>query len=69
MSSVASQSLDAFRLREIEQQLTAELQRTRRLLLTAATEEARRSAFESRDRALQRMKDLFAKGVVPEEFL
>ena len=62
-------SLDIFRMREIEQQLTAELQRARMQLLTATTNEERHSASKLRDRALQRMADFVARKIVPKEFL
>jgi|HubBroStandDraft_6_1064221.scaffolds.fasta_scaffold677594_1 hypothetical protein len=61
-------SLDIFRLREIEQQLTAELQRAREQYLRSKTEEQKRSALESRNRALQRLTEFIAKRIVPEEF-
>jgi hypothetical protein len=63
------QSLDRFRMREIEQQLTAELQRARMELLYASTEEETHRALELRDRALQRMTEFVARRIVPEEFL
>jgi hypothetical protein len=65
----AHQSLDRFRMRSIEQQLTDELQRAREQLLKATTEEEKHSALGLRDRALQRMTDFVARGIVPKEFL
>jgi hypothetical protein len=62
-------SLDIFRMREIEQQLTAELLRAREQYLKAKTEEETRSALESRNRALQLMADFVARKIVPKEFL
>jgi hypothetical protein len=62
-------SLDIFRMREIERQLTAELQRAREQLLKATTEEEKHSASESRNRALQRLTDFVARRIVPKEFL
>jgi hypothetical protein len=56
-------------MREIERQLTAELQRAREQLLTATTEEERRVASQLRERALQRFKDFVARKIVPKEFL
>ena len=63
------QSLDIFRMREIEQQLTAELQRARERFRTAKAEEEKQSASEVRDRALQRLTDFVARRIVPKEFL
>jgi hypothetical protein len=62
-------SLDIFRIREIEQQLAAELQRAREQLLKATTEEEKHGASELRDRALQRLTDFVARKIVPKEFL
>jgi hypothetical protein len=56
-------------MREIEQRLTAELQRAREQLLKATTEEERRSGLELRNGALQRMTDFVARKIVPKEFL
>jgi|HubBroStandDraft_6_1064221.scaffolds.fasta_scaffold373476_2 hypothetical protein len=69
MPSGTHPSLDAFRMREIEQQLTAELQRARERLLRARTEEETRSAVRLRNRALQRLTDFVARKIVPKEFL
>jgi len=60
---------DIFRIREIEQQLTAELQRAREQLFKATTEEEKHSALELRDRALQRLTDFVTRKIVPKEFL
>jgi hypothetical protein len=62
-------SLDIFRMREIERQLTAELQRAREQLRKATTEEEKHSALELRDRALQRLTDFVTRKIVPKEFL
>jgi hypothetical protein len=62
-------SLTVFRMREIEQQLTAELQRAREQFRMATTEEGKQSALELRNRALQRLTDFVAKRIVPKEFL
>jgi ElaB/YqjD/DUF883 family membrane-anchored ribosome-binding protein len=62
-------SLDILRMREIERQLTAELQRAREQLLKATTEEEKHSASELRNRALQRLTDFVARRIVPKEFL
>ncbi len=62
-------SLDIFRMRETERQLTAELQRAREQLLKAITEEEKHSALELRNRALQRLTDFVARRIVPKEFL
>jgi len=62
-------SLDVFRMREIEQQLTAEVQRARGQLRMAVTEEEKQSVLELRERALQRLTDFVARKIVPEEFL
>jgi hypothetical protein len=62
-------SLDRFRIREIEQQLTAELQHASEQILKATTEEEKRSALEFRNRVLQRWTDFVARRIVPQEFL
>jgi hypothetical protein len=63
-------SLDVFRMREIEQQLVAELQRAREQILKATTDEEKHSALELRNQALQRWTDFVATGrIVPKEFL
>jgi hypothetical protein len=62
-------SLDFFRMREIEQPLTAELQRAREQFRMATTEEEKHSASELRDRTLQRLTDFVARKIVPKEFL
>ena len=61
-------ALDRFRRREIEQQLTAELQDARNQLLTASTDFERLNASESFSLALQRFRDFVAKGVIPAGF-
>lgn len=62
------QSLDNFRMREIEQKLAAELQSARERVRTATTEEEKRIASEAHNRALQRFTDFAARKIVPEEF-
>jgi hypothetical protein len=62
-------SLEVFWMREIEQQLTADLQRAREQLLKATTEEEKHCALGLRDRALQRLRDFVAQRIVPKEFL
>lgn len=59
--------LDRFRLRQIEQRLTAELQAADDSVRRASTDAERRKALESYRQALQRFKDFAAKGVVPED--
>lgn len=61
--------LDKYRLREIEQQLAAEIQTTAEQLRSASTEEEKRIASEAHSRALKRFSDFAGKGIVPEEFL
>ena len=56
-------------MREIEQQLTAELQRAREQFRMATTEGEKQRTSESRDRALQRLTDFVARKIVPKEFL
>jgi len=62
-------SLDVFRMREIEQQLVAELQRAREQILKATTDEEKRSALEFRNQTLQRWTDFVARRIVPKEVL
>jgi hypothetical protein len=62
-------SLDIYRMREIEQQLTAQLQRAREQFRRAITDEEKHSALELRDRAFQRMTDFVARKIVPKEFV
>jgi hypothetical protein len=61
--------LDKFRRREIEQQLTANLQAASERLRRSITEEEKRTAREVNARALQRFTDFVTKGVVPEDLL
>jgi hypothetical protein len=61
--------LDKYRLRGIEQKLTAELQAASEQLRLASSEEEKRKAVEVYLRAVQRFRDFAAKGIVPEEFL
>jgi hypothetical protein len=58
-----------YRLREIEQKLTAELQAASEQLRLASSEEEKRKALEVHLRAVQRFREFAAKGIVPEEFL
>jgi hypothetical protein len=60
-------ALDKFRLREIEQQLAADLQAASERLRRASTEEEKRNAKEALARAVQRFKDFAAKGTVPKD--
>ena len=62
-------SLDKFRLREIERELTAQLQFAKEQLRRATTEEAKRAASKFHARALQRFADFAGKKLVPDEFL
>jgi hypothetical protein len=59
---------DKFRLREIEQQLVADLQATGEQTRLASTEEEKRGALQTYLRALHRFAEFAAKGIVPEEF-
>jgi hypothetical protein len=63
------QSLNKFRLREIEQELFVELQPARERRRTATTGEEKRIALAAFERALQRFTDFAARKIVPEEFL
>ena len=56
-------------MREIERQLTAELQRAREQVRMATTGEERHDARKLRDRAFRRMTDFVARKIVPEEFI
>ena len=62
-------SLDKFRLREIERELTAQLQFAKEQLRRATTEEAKRTASEFHGRALQRFADFAGRRIIPKEFL
>jgi len=59
--------LDKYRLREIEQQLAAELQGASEHLRRVSADE-KCQALASHLRALQRFTDFAARGIVPEEF-
>jgi hypothetical protein len=60
-------ALDKFRLRQIEQELAAELQAATERLRRAASETDRRVAIDAHIRALQRFTDFAAKGIVPQD--
>jgi hypothetical protein len=62
-------ALDKFRLREVQQQLAAELQISSEKLRRASTEEEKRQASESHRQALLRFADFAAKGIVPDDLL
>jgi hypothetical protein len=61
--------IDKFRQREIEQQLSSEIQSAREQIRTATTEEERTQASQALERALQRFADFAARNIVPDEFL
>jgi hypothetical protein len=65
----AHRSPDRFRLREIEQQLTAKLHLARERLRLVSTEEGRRAASISVGVALDRLTEFVARRIVPPEFL
>jgi hypothetical protein len=58
-----------FRKREIERQLTNELQVARIQMASATTEEEKRKASGALQNALQRFTGFAARNIVPEEFL
>lgn len=58
---------DKFQLREIEKELTHELQIARERLRTASTEMERQRATESFNGCLKSFADFCAKGIVPEK--
>jgi hypothetical protein len=58
--------IDKFRQREIEQQLSREIQSARGQIRIAKTDEERRTATEGLARALQRFTDFAARNIVPE---
>ncbi len=60
-------ALDKFRLRQIEQELAAELQAANERLRRASSEADRRVAIDAHIRALQRFTDFAAKGIVPSD--
>jgi hypothetical protein len=60
-------ALDKFRLRQIEQELAAELQAASERLRRAYSETDRREAIDAHIRALQRFTDFAAKGIVPQD--
>jgi len=64
-----SSTPDKFRLREIEQQLVADLHATSEQTRLASNEEEKRGALQTYLRALHRFEEFAAKGIVPEEFL
>jgi hypothetical protein len=61
--------IDKFRQREIEQQLSSEIQTAREQVRTATTEEERMKGSQALERALQRFADFAARNIVPNEFL
>jgi hypothetical protein len=61
--------IDKFRQREIEQQLSSEIQSAREQLRTATTEAERTKGSQALERALQRFTDFVARNIVPDEFL
>jgi hypothetical protein len=60
-------ALDKFRLRQVEQELAAELQAASERLRRASNEADRRVAIDAHIRALQRFTDFAAKGIVPRD--
>ncbi len=61
--------LNNFRLREIEQLLTAELQTSRQKLSTASTLDEKRRALDAHLGALQRFTEFATNGTVPKDLL
>jgi hypothetical protein len=61
--------LDKFRLREIEQQLVAELQTAKQQLRSASTKDEKRLGLESHLTALKRFSDFASLGIVPKDLL
>jgi hypothetical protein len=57
-----------FFLREVEQQLAAEIQAARQQLLGASRGEEKLRASEALNRALHRFTEFATRGIVPEEF-
>jgi hypothetical protein len=64
-----NRSLDKFRMREIEQQLAAELHVAKENARAANTEQEKRIASEGLDRAVRRFRDFAASGAIPEDLL
>jgi type VI protein secretion system component VasF len=62
-------ALDKFQLREVEQQLAADLQAASEQLRRVLTEEQKEAALQSYSRALQRFTDFAARHIVPEDLL
>jgi hypothetical protein len=62
-------ALDKFRLRQIGQQLVAELQTAKEQLRSASTEEEKRLRLESHVAALKRFSEFAAQGIVPKDLL
>ena len=60
-------ALDKFRLRQVEQELAAELQAASERLRRASNEADRRVAIDAHILALQRFTDFAAKGIVPQD--
>jgi parvulin-like peptidyl-prolyl isomerase len=61
--------LDKFRLREIEQQLAADLQAASERLRRVGTEEQKLEALQAHLRALHRFTDFAARHIVPEDLM
>ena len=58
-----------FRLRQIEQRLTAELRTSREQLCTASTQDEKRQALDAHLGALQRFTEFATNGKVPKDLL
>jgi hypothetical protein len=61
--------LDRFRLREIEQQLTSDIQKAREHVRMSLTDTEKLADSESLRIALQRFTDFALRNVIPREFL
>jgi hypothetical protein len=64
-----NRDIDTFRLREIEQQLAAEIQLARTKVTSATAEDERLKASEVLQIALKRFTEFAARRIVPEAFL
>ena len=62
-------TLNDFRLREIEQLLTAQLQTSRDQLCTASTQDEKRQALDAHLGALHRFTEFSTNGKVPKDLL
>jgi hypothetical protein len=62
-------TLNDFRLREIEQLLTAELQTSREQLSSASTQDEKRRALDAHLGALHRFTEFATNGKVPKDLL